>query len=181
MNTEKYLFKSSRLGFRNWENRDLVRLSEINRDRDVMRFFPKIYTPEETASFIQRMQKQLTARGYCYFAVDLIQDQKFIGFIGLSYQEYEASFTPCVDIGWRLSKQSWNRGFATEGARACLTYGFNILGLSEIYSVAPEVNLASIRVMEKIGMTLDKKLNHPLLKDHPILEKCVLYKITNPA
>ncbi len=56
------------------------------------------------------MQFTNQKRGYCYFATDELTSGKFIGFIGLMYQNYEADFTPCVDIGWRLAKKYWGKG-----------------------------------------------------------------------
>lgn len=104
-----YLFTSSRLGFRNWKDSDLDRMAIINADKDVMEFFPSTQTREVTNDFIDRMQKQFAENGFCYFAVDLLETKELIGFIGLSKQEYDAGFeTPFVDIGWRLSKTTWN-------------------------------------------------------------------------
>src|SRR5580698_8035695 len=98
----EYLFKSERLGFRNWQKADLPLLAEINADPEVMKFFPGIHNLAQTGSFIERMQKHLVDKGYCYYAVDKLVDGSFIGFIGLSQQTFEADFTPCIDIGWRL-------------------------------------------------------------------------------
>ena len=91
---------------------------------------------------IDKMKLMCVEKGYCYFAVDQLNDGSFIGFIGFCYQTYESQFTPSVDIGWRLNKKYWNNGFATEGAKKCLDYGFNKLGLKNIISTTP-INLAS--------------------------------------
>ena len=113
----KYLFKSDRLGFRNWESPDIEKMAEINADEKVMEFFTDVATKEQTIEFIERMQKQLSDNGFCYFAVDTVENNEFIGFIGLCKQTYEADFTPCIDIGWRLNRKEWNMGYATEGAK----------------------------------------------------------------
>ena len=177
MTTPNYLFRSARLGFRNWLDTDLEIMDAINTDPLVMEFFPGIKTREETSNFIVRMQQELAAKGFCYFAVDKLDDGKFIGFIGLSEQTFMSDFTPCIDIGWRLHSLEWGQGFATEGAKACLAYGFETLQLPSICSIAPAINTKSENVMKKIGMEKVKNFKHPLLKGNERLEECVLYKI----
>lgn len=174
-----YLFKSTRLGFRNWLNSDLEKLTAINADKKVMKFFPSIRTRQETKNFISRMQQQFSEKGYCYFAIDQLEDDTFIGFIGLSEQNYAADFTPCIDIGWRLAKTAWNKGYATEGAKRCLEFGFEKLQLDKIYSIVPVINTKSEQVMKKIGMRKVKIFAHPQLLDNARLRKCVLY-VTEP-
>ncbi len=172
-----YLFKSSRLGFRNWITDDLPKMAAISADPKVMRYFPSTQTGEETLQFIEKMQQQFEDRAHCYFAVELLDSHTFIGFIGLAYQTYQAPFTPCVDIGWRLAAKHWGKGYATEGAEACVEYARAILNLKKIYAVATQDNLPSIMVMKKIGMTLEYKFEHPLLLEFPDLVTCVLYTL----
>lgn len=172
-----YLFTSARLGFREWEAGDIDKLAAINADADVMEFFPSVKTWEETAEFIDRMQKQMSSKGYCYYAVDALENGDFIGFIGLCDQTYEASFTPCVDIGWRLAKHAWGNGYATEGAKRCLEYGLNELGLARIVAVAPTANVRSEQVMKNAGMQKVAEFIHPLLVNDERLRDCVLYEI----
>lgn len=174
-----YLFTSNRLGFRNWKKSDINILQEINSNEDVMRYFPTPLKKEQTLEFIQRMQKQFNDKGLCYFAVEIKETREFIGFIGLSEQTYTADFNPSIDIGWRLHPNFWGKGFATEGAKRCLEYGFSQLKLKEIVSVAPLINIPSILVMEKINMKKVKEFKHPLLNSFPKIEPCVLYSINN--
>lgn len=176
-----YIFDSSRLGFRNWKESDLPSLHTINSDQEVMAFFPSIKTENETFEFIKRMQSQYMEKGYCYFATVYKETDQVIGFIGLSYQTYESDFNPSVDIGWRLSKKFWGKGLATEGALACLAYGFNKIKLNEILSVAPASNVASINVMKKIGMSYEYDFKHPKLSQYPSIENCSLYTINNKS
>ena len=174
---KKHLYTSERLGFRNWSLTDLEQLSAMNSDPKVMEFFPKVYSKEESKDFILRMQSHFNKYDYCYFAVDHLIDKEFIGFIGLCFQDYEAFFTPCVDIGWRLKKSSWNAGYATEGALATLDYAFNKLSLESVYSIAPEINLKSQKIMRKIGMKKLGLFKHSKLKETPNLQTCVVYEI----
>jgi RimJ/RimL family protein N-acetyltransferase len=125
------------------------------------------------------MQSQFLDHGYCYFAVELLTDSKFIGFIGMAYQTYDTDFTPCTDIGWRLNRGYWGNGYATEGAKRCLEFAFNDLEIKEIVAIASKINTNSEAVMTKIGMTKVKTFNHPLLLNNARLKECVLYKINN--
>lgn len=172
-----YQFTSERLGFRNWQPADIAQMAAINADADVMEFFPGTKTYEESEAFVKRMQQQLTDKGYCYFAVDTLAEPQFIGFIGISEPTFESSFTPCTDIGWRLSKASWNKGYATEGAKRCLSYAFDELKLKSVVATAPKVNIRSQQVMIKAGMNKVMEFVHPLLIDNDRLRDCVLYEI----
>ncbi len=171
-----YLFTSQRLGFRNWTLDDLEILAEINTDDDVMEFFPFKPSKEDTRAFIIRMQEMYVEKGFCYFAVDLLNNAELIGFIGLCEQTYLEKPSPFVDIGWRLKKSIWNKGYATEGAKACLGFGFNTIGLDKIYSVAPAINIKSELIMKKIGMQQIETFEHPKLLHDERLKYCVLYE-----
>lgn len=174
---KNYIFQSNRLGFRDWLASDIKIMSEINVDPTVMEFFPALQSEKETLEFIERMQSQLKEKGFCYFAVDKLETNEFIGFIGLSEQNFEADFTPCIDIGWRIRVEEWNNGYATEGAKRCLEYAFHDLGIKKINSIAPLINVRSEAVMKKIGMHKVKNFIHPRLHDTPRLQECVLYEI----
>lgn len=172
----EYLFTSKRLGFRNWHDADVAVMAMINADPEVMQYFPSIKTYAETADFVKRMQKEYTDKGYCYFAVETLADKKLIGFVGISEQTFESDFTPFTDIGWRLAKSAWGNGYATEGAKQCLEYAFDVLNIYEVNAIAPVVNLPSISVMKKIGMKEIIDFEHPLLIDNIRLKKCLLYR-----
>jgi len=171
-----YIFRSERLGFRNWNTDDFDQLFDICADPKVMRFFPSIYSKKDTENFILRNQQLFAQKQYCYFAVELLDKEEFIGFIGLSDQDYLPNHTSVTDIGWRLKKEAWNKGYATEGAITCLDYGFNIIELQDIFSIAPEINTNSIHVMKKIGMKKVDAFKHPKLSTYKKLENCVLYQ-----
>lgn len=173
-----YLFTSDRLGFRAWKTSDLDALHKIFSNERVMRYFPKTLSKEETAAFIVRMQEMQQAHGHCFFATELKDSGILTGFIGLSIQDFKASFTPLKDIGWRLDPQFWRQGYATEGAGRCMEFAQNTLGWTEVYAIAPEINTPSRGVMEKLGMQKLRSFKHPKLDDHPHLQECLLYKKT---
>ena len=172
---KKYLFQSERLGFRNWQAADVDKMAAISADEEVMRFFPSTKTKVQTANFIAKMQWEYKKNGFCYFAVEILKTNEMIGFIGIAAQDYECEFTPFVDIGWRLAKHTWNKGYATEGAKRCLKYAFEAVNLNEIYAVTPVPNKKSEYIMQKIGMTKVGIFAHPLLLDDERLKMCVLY------
>ncbi|QSE98886.1 GNAT family N-acetyltransferase [Fulvivirga lutea] len=173
---EQYLFQSSRIGFRLWSDNDLTPLAQLNADPAVMKYFPSTVNESDTAKWINKQNGDYKKYGYCYYAVDLLDTHELIGFIGLSYKELDTDFSPCTDIGWRLATKFQGKGLATEGAERCLEFGFESLKLKEIVAIAPEVNLPSINVMQKIGMKFECHFEHPQLSDYPDLKKCVLYK-----
>lgn len=172
----EYTLKTKRLGLRNWQKSDVVPLSEMNKNEEVMRYFPSTVNEKATTDFIERMHLHFQENGFCYFAADRLDTGVFIGFIGILYQNYLEEPSRFVDIGWRLHPSAWGLGFATEGAKACLEFGLNTLGLEEIYAVAPAINLNSEKVMKKIGMQKMKNFDHPKLLNDQRLRNCVLYK-----
>ncbi|MEO9802604.1 MAG: GNAT family N-acetyltransferase [Reichenbachiella sp.] len=178
---DKYLFKSQRLGFRVWQDTDIAKMIKISSDPNVMEFFPAIASAKQTTEFVGRMKIMFDEKGFCYFPVDELSSGNFIGFIGLCYQSYKAEFTPCVDIGWRLSPSYWNKGYATEGAQACLEYAFNKIGLKNIKAIASKINVKSIKVMEKIGMKKQLEFNHLAVAHDKRLKSCVCYEIANES
>lgn len=173
----EYLFTSQRLGFREWQSSDLSQMAAINADPLVMEFFPSLQSVEQTQDFIKRNQLLFSEKRFCYFAVELLSSKKFIGFIGLSQVKFEAPFTPCVDVGWRLASSHWGKGYATEGALRCLEYARTVLNLIEVFSMAPAINTKSIAIMKKLGMEFELKFQHPFLIDCPRLSECDLYRI----
>lgn len=172
-----YLFTSERLGFRKWKDADLDPFASLNDDPEVMKYFPRCFTREESKNAMDRFNECLALRNYTFFAVDRLDSNEFIGFIGLYYTAYELPFCPCTEIGWRLSKIHWGNGFATEGAKACLEYGFEELGLSEIYAWTATTNTPSENVMKKIGMRKMDNFNHPKVPSTDPLCEHLLYKI----
>jgi RimJ/RimL family protein N-acetyltransferase len=149
----------------------------ISGSQNVMQFFPAAATPQQTKDFIERMKILCNEKGYCYFAVDLLKTNEFIGFIGLNDITYKTSFSPATDIGWRLAEKYWRKGYATEGALACLNYAKSTLKIDRLISTAPAINKPSISVMQKIGMVKLTEFKHPRLLGHTALENCVCYEI----
>lgn len=173
------IVRTERLILRRWQNSDRRPFAEINADPRVMEFFPNPLTREQSDNLIDRIEASIAQRGFGLYAVELQSDSTFLGFIGLSVPNFQAYFTPCVEIGWRLAAHSWGQGFATEGARAVAAYAFNTLNLESLVSFTAEQNARSRRVMEKIGMTFNPAdtFHHPNLPEGHLLRRHVLYRL----
>ncbi len=178
------VLETSRLRLRGWQPGDRDLLVAINADSRVMEFFPKVATPAESDALLERIQNHFVTHGYGFWAVerrggfaDTAGD--FIGFIGLAVVNFEASFTPAIEVGWRLMADHWGKGLATEGARAALNFGFETLKLDKIVSFTALQNQRSRRVMEKLGMQYRGTFEHPKLAiGHPLRLHC-LYELTD--
>ena len=173
----KYLFTSESLGFRQWRDQDISKMTSINQDEAIMRYFPGLQSEEATKTAIENFRKEYAELGYTYFAVDYLVDQEFIGFIGMHIPNFEADFLPAVDMGWRLDKKYWYKGLGTEGASRCMQFAFEERKLEHLIAIAPQINLPSISIMKKIGMKKVKTFRHPLLINYPELIDCELYEI----
>lgn len=173
---KEIFIETPRLILRQWKEADYDPFVQLNMDKDVMEFFPSVSTKEESVAQIVRATDHINEYGFGFFAVERKDNNHFIGFTGLNHPRFESYFTPCVEIGWRLSKDNWNSGFATEAAKACLQFGFDTLKLSEIYSFTAVNNIRSENVMKKIRMIKEGYFEHPSVEDGHILKKHVLYK-----
>jgi len=170
--------RTERLKLRSWREADLETFARFNADPDVMRYFPARLSREESDALAQRIQAHLEEHGWGLWAVEAAGVAPFVGFVGLSAPRFESHFTPCVEVGWRLGTEYWGRGYATEGARAALAFGFAELGLDEIVSLTSKSNLPSRRVMERLGMTRHARddFDHPQLPVGHELRPHVLYR-----
>ena len=175
--------ETQRLILREWRQSDRQPFSQINADPRVMEFLPALLSPQESDRYVDQIQGQIHNRGFGLSAAELRQDHSFIGFIGLAVPSFQANFTPCVEVGWRLSADHWGRGLATEGAREIIRYAFEVLNLDALVSFTVPANMRSRRVMEKLGMTRDpaEDFDHPHLPQGHPLRRHVLYRLRRPA
>ena len=172
--------RTERLLLRQWRQTDRPAFAAMNADPEVRRFFTRTLTAEESDASADRIERHIAEHGFGFWAIEAPCVAPFIGFVGLAHVRFEAPFAPAVETGWRLARAHWNRGYATEAARAALAHGFGALGLREIVSFAVPGNVASRRVMEKIGMRqdLDGSFDHPSLEESDPLRRHVLYRAT---
>ena len=167
-----------RLILRRWRASDREPFARMNGDPRVMEFFPATLSRAETETMIATIEKRITQYGFGFWAAVLKTTESFIGFIGLNVPGYPLPFSPCVEIGWRLAFDQWGKGYAQEGARAALAFGFERMGLREIVSFTTADNLRSRHVMERIGMIHDGEgdFDHPSLPEGHPLRRHVLYR-----
>jgi RimJ/RimL family protein N-acetyltransferase len=168
-----------RLKLRPWKKSDLEPFARINADPQAMEFFPGRLSREQSDELAGKLQSRLEREGYGCWALEVPEGAPFIGFVGLNRPDWEAPFTPCVEIGWRLAGAHWGKGYATEAARAALDFAFGRLNLEEVVAFTVPGNLRSLRVMEKIGMVRDKDgdFDHPKIAEGDPLRRHVLYRI----
>jgi RimJ/RimL family protein N-acetyltransferase len=171
--------KTGRLILRPWRDDDLHAFAAMNADPRVMEFFPQTYTRAECEEGLASLRRHFAEHGFGLWALEHRASGAFVGMTGLAVPRFQAHFTPCVEVGWRLPVASWGQGYATEAARAALSFGFQTLGLREIVSFTTVDNLRSRRVMERLGMShrsADDFL-HPRLPDGHRLRPHVLYRL----
>ncbi len=177
------MLNTSRLLLRDWRNSDREPFAALNADPRVMEFMPNCLSAKESDSLVDRIQEHFREHGFGLFATELHETGAFIGFIGLAVPQFTAKFTPCVEIGWRLFAENWNQGFASEGAEAVLRHAFVTLKLNELVSFTVPANLASRRVMEKIGLVRNpsEDFDHPKLAEGHPLRRHVLYRVNRSS
>jgi RimJ/RimL family protein N-acetyltransferase len=174
---------TDRLILRSWQESDLAPFAALNADPRVMEFFPNVLTREESDFFAAKISQRIDENGFGLWAVEVRGGAPFIGFVGLSQPRFETSFTPCIEVGWRLAYDHWGRGYATDAATAALNDGFHRLKVAEILSFTSQQNQRSQRVMKKLGMVhaLTDDFDHPEIPAGHPLRPHVLYRLSRAA
>ena len=175
--------ETQRLLLRTWRDADRVPLARLNSDPKVMRYFPALMSLEESNALFERMRELTAANGYGPMAVELKETGSFLGLIGLGAPSFQAHFTPCVEIAWRLHPEFWGNGYATEGAQAVIQRGFAEWGLQEIFAFTAVANQRSIAVMKRLGMKphIQRTFEHPRLAENDPLKTHALFHIRSNA
>ncbi len=171
--------ETDRLYLRQWRKTDLKPFAQMNSSKDVMQYFPKRLSEEESDAMASKCLSLIEEKGWGFWAVSLKSNDTFIGFVGLNQPQQNLPFSPCVEIGWRLGKEFWGYGYATEAANACLKFAFEELKLDEVVSFTAKINERSQRVMKRLEMEDTRKnFYHPALEVTDRLAEHVLYKVT---
>ena len=170
--------KTQRLRLRQWRDSDREPFAAMNADPAVMEFFPSVLNRQASDASIEAWQSQFAERGWSDWAVEVLETGAFIGFVGLTVPVRSLPFSPCVEIGWRLARAHWGRGYVTEAARQVLRIGFEQFSLDEIVSFTAVRNERSRAVMERIGMHRDDDFDYPAFAEgHPLRRHC-LYRLS---
>ncbi len=159
------MLETDRLRLRQWRDDDLDAWAAMGQDPEVMACFPALYTRAEAQAAIARQAAFIAEHGYGFWAVELIGAAPFIGFCGIKDVLFDAPFVPAVEIGWRLAREHWGQGYATEAAGAALGYAFGALALDEIVAFLLPANRRSAAVCERLGMRRDPSGDF----DHPVI------------
>jgi RimJ/RimL family protein N-acetyltransferase len=174
--------RTPRLVLRRWRDSDRAPFAELNTDPDVMEFIGTPLTREQSDEWVDRIEEAFSSRRFGLWAVEVSGGPPFVGFVGLSVPSFDAAFTPCIEVGWRLSRAAWGHGYATEAAGAAVADGLDRLGLDEIVSFTAVINVRSQRVMQRLGMTRDPAddFDHPRMPVGHALRPHVLYRLRRP-
>jgi ribosomal-protein-alanine N-acetyltransferase len=171
------MIETPRLILRPWRKSDLPAFAEQNADPVVMRFLAGVLTKDESDAYAERAEQHFAETGFCKWAVEAPGVANFIGAVGLSRVKFEASFTPAVEVAWRLHRRYWGHGYATEAAQAAIEDGFMRVGLQEVVALTALDNKASMRVMERLGMMRTIEFDHPSIPEGSPLHRHILYRL----
>ncbi len=172
--------ESERLILRPWKKEDRQPFADMSADKGVMEHLPPLTAHDAYHTWIDRQIESQQKHRMCFWAVEAKQDGAFVGAVGLLPVNYEAHFTPAVEVGWRIARPFWGLGYAPEAAAAAIRFGFESLQLPEIEANVGIANEKSMRVMAKLGMLRDTNgdFDHPLVPDGNVLRRQVLYRLT---
>lgn len=171
--------RTERLVMRAWTGADRDAFAEMNADPEVMEHFPSTLTREQSDAFVDRIERVFAEHGYGLWVLE--RDGAFLGFTGLWVPAFHAPFMdellqPVIEVGWRLRRDAWGHGYATEAARESIRFGFETIGLPQIVSFAVVGNLRSQAVMKRLGMTLLTTYDHPILDHEPLPSVCYVLR-----
>lgn len=174
------VLETERLRLRGWREADLAPIAAINGDPAVMTYLGATLDRNSSDMVIGRfLQKWVEEPQFGWWAVEHIEDRALIGLVGLGRPDFELPCSPCVEIGWRLARDYWGQGLATEAARACLKRGFAVLRLPEIVSFTVAGNARSRAVMDRLGFReeVGQDFDHPMVPEGNPLRRHVLYRM----
>jgi RimJ/RimL family protein N-acetyltransferase len=175
------ILETQRLIIRKWRDSDLHDMAAINQNPQVMEYFPAPKTFEETRDFIIAHAGLYEQLGYCAYAVELKDNHKFIGFVGLSPVGNDLPCGPAVEILWRISSKHWGKGYATEAAQAVIEHAFNDLRINELVTFTASANKKSEKLMQRLGFERSEQddFDHPKIAAGHVLQRHIFYKKTN--
>lgn len=170
--------ETPRLRLRQWQDQDLEPFAKLNGDEEVMEFFPSVLDFEQSKEAAENYKSKIEKYGWGFWVTEKIDDGAFIGLVGLNRVD-DLPIGDCVEVGWRLAKDYWGFGFASEAAKACLDFAFTDLDLTEVVAITTVNNSKSRAVMDRLGMSDSREnFEHPKVDASTGLREHVLYKIS---
>ncbi len=170
---------TDRLLLRRWHEDDRDAYAALNADPVVMEYYPSTLSRTESDRSFDTTHRIYDRQGFGLAAVEHRASGRVIGVVGLHVPTFDAPFTPCVEIGWKMAADIWGNGFATEAAVAVRDWAFTEGNIDELVSMTAIVNLRSIALMERLGMTRDPEADfeHPRVPAGSHLRPHVLYRL----
>jgi RimJ/RimL family protein N-acetyltransferase len=169
---------TDRIRMRAWRPEDRELFAALNADPEVMRFFPGLQSREESDEFADRIESRMAELGYGLWALEPVESGEFIGFTGLNPMPEDGPGAGGMEVGWRLARSAWDKGYATEAGRAALRVAFELAGFDEVWSLTAVVNEPSRAVMERLGLRHLATQPHPALDRNSPISEHVYYRIT---
>ncbi len=168
-----------RIRLRRWRPQDLDGLVAMHADPEVMQHLMPLDGRAGSDAAGARMRRHFDDHGFGLWVIEVPGVSAFIGYTGLVHVPYEAAFTPAVEIGWRIQRAYWGRGYVTEAARLSLTDGFERVGLQQVIALTVPANQRSRAVMVRLGMRHDpaEDFDHPNVPAGHPLRRHVLYRL----
>lgn len=173
--------ETPRLLLRPWEPRDAAPFAALNADPEVMRHFPEPLPRARSDALIERLRDRAARDGFCFAAAERRSDGAFLGMIGAARVDLPgAPVDGAVEVGWRLAREAWGQGYATEGARGAIAFAFGTLGAPEVIAFTTTLNTRSQAVMRRLGMRPDpaRDFDHPMIAEDSPLRRHVTFAIS---
>jgi RimJ/RimL family protein N-acetyltransferase len=164
------VIETERLILRPWKDADRAPFIAMSADPTVMEPLGGVLSLAEAEAYIARSEERLAIFGFAKWALERREDGAFIGVVGLSPIHPTLPLPAGFEMGWRLAREAWGRGYAAEAAKAAIADGLGRGGLTEVFAFTSRPNLRSQAVMERVGLTRAPTLDfdHPaLVEDHP--------------
>jgi RimJ/RimL family protein N-acetyltransferase len=155
------VIETERLLLRAWQPADAAPFAALNADPEVTRYLRGPMRRDQSDELLARIRGHWEDHGFGLYAVEVKESGAFAGFVGLAIPSFLPDVLPAVEVGWRLGREHWGKGYATEGGRASMRFGFDELGLLQVISIIDPRNAASIRVADRLGMTRGRDRIHP--------------------
>jgi RimJ/RimL family protein N-acetyltransferase len=165
------VIETERLILRPWRDADRAPFIAMSADPAVMETLGGVLSAAEAEDYIDRGATRLATFGFCRWALERRADGAFIGAVGLAPIHQSLPLPAGFEMGWRLVRDAWGHGYASEAAKAAIADGFERRGLTEVFAFTSLPNLRSQAVMARIGMQRAAALDfdHPALAaDHPL-------------
>lgn len=172
--------RTPRLLLRQWKDSDLDAWCAMNADAEVRKFFPSVHTRADAEGEAGRIRAGIAQRGWGMWALEVPGVEAFVGFVGLNAPGFPAPWQPAVEIGWRLKRDAWGHGYATEAAAASLQFAFQQLELPQVIALSVRTNTPSHNVMTRVGMTPwpGMEFDHPRVPADWPLKEHIVHRIT---